>query len=132
MTTTTREDVRPVLMPTGSGHYGVCDLTLCGRPVGAGQYGDVPVTCGTCIRVLSVVDRPALDPKPLNPEARRAQEFRRAGWDMAERSPRFPSVADDHHVRRGLVRQHWPQLSSTLQRHFRSGWTAQRMGLERP
>lgn len=44
------EDVRPVLMPTGTGHYGMVDQTLCGCWIGEGRFADVPVTCLRCIR----------------------------------------------------------------------------------
>lgn len=68
----------------------------------------------------------------MTAQQRRAREFRQAGYDLAARSPRFPSPADDFHVRRRLLAENWPQLGDALKRQFRAGWNAQRFGQARP
>lgn len=43
--------VTPVLLETGTTHFGRCDYTLCGLWVGSGLHGDYEVSCKNCLRV---------------------------------------------------------------------------------
>lgn len=46
-------EIHTVILASGTGHYGICDYTLCGRWIGSGQFGDFAVSCKTCLRIYS-------------------------------------------------------------------------------